>query len=319
MASDSSAISDPPSAIQPSAISRVPRPVWLLGWVSLATDAASEAIYSLLPFFLTQVLGATAVSLGIVEGAAEAVNSALKIVSGRLADRTSRKRRIVLLGYSVSSAIRPLIAFTTTWTQVFAVRVVDRVGKGVRGAPRDAMLAAWATSSTRGRVFGLQRGMDHIGAVVGPALATLFLVFYPGQYRTLFLWTIVPGAVAVGLILLLPAEDQPTRTPTDESDSRRAENAARDVPLPRRAPRAGLDGDVAEPPRLVQRVALEAATYQAARFLRAENRIGSIQKGREANLVLVDGNPLQDISLSERISTVIYRGERVRRANLFEQ
>src|SRR3954465_3309577 len=87
----------------------LPRPVWLLGWVSLATDAASEAIYPLLPFFLTQVLGATAVSLGVVEGAAEAANSALKIVSGRLADRTSRKRRIVLLGYSVSSLVRPLI------------------------------------------------------------------------------------------------------------------------------------------------------------------------------------------------------------------
>src|SRR5437667_12116384 len=96
-----------PSAIshQPSAMSRVPRPVWLLGWVSLATDAASEAIYSLLPFFLTQVLGATAVSLGIVEGAAEAVNSALKIVSGRPADRTSRKPLIGPLGYSVSASI----------------------------------------------------------------------------------------------------------------------------------------------------------------------------------------------------------------------
>src|SRR5437667_9912567 len=153
-----------PSAIshQPSAMSRIPRPVWLLGWVSLATDAASEAIYSLLPFFLVDVLGATAVSLGIVEGAAEAANSLLKIVSGRLADRVGRKRRLVLLGYGLSSAVRPLIALTTTWMQVFAVRVADRVGKGVRGAPRDAMLAAWATADTRGRVYGLQRGMDHL-------------------------------------------------------------------------------------------------------------------------------------------------------------
>jgi len=200
---------------QPSAVtirgqhqpSKIPRAVWLFGWVSLATDAASEAIYSLLPFFLTQVLGATAVALGVVEGAAEAVNSALKILSGRLADRTSRKRRIVLFGYSVSSAVRPLIALATTWTQVFAVRVIDRVGKGVRGAPRDALLAMWATPATRGRVFGLQRGMDHLGAVVGPVLATLFLLAFPGQYRALFFWTIVPGAIAVGLIFLLPAED----------------------------------------------------------------------------------------------------------------
>src|SRR3954464_7391308 len=143
---------DAPQAGRPPGIFDLPKPVWLLGWVSLATDAASEAIYPLLPFFLTQVLGATAVSLGVVEGAAEATNSALKIVSGRLADRTSRKRRIVLLGYSVSSLVRPVIALATTWTQVFAVRVVDRVGKGVRGAPRDALLASWATPATRGRV-----------------------------------------------------------------------------------------------------------------------------------------------------------------------
>src|SRR5437660_7857436 len=213
---------------------RIPRPVWLLGWVSLATDAASEAIYSLLPFFLTQVLGATAVSLGIVEGAAEAANSFLKVLSGRLADRTRRKRTLVLLGYGLSSAVRPLIALATTWTQVFVVRVIDRVGKGVRGAPRDAMLAMWATPTTRGKVYGLQRGMDHLGAVVGPALATLFLVFYPGQYRTLFLWTIVPGAVAVGLILLLPAEDQPTRAPREtirdhDGADTRTRSAARHV------------------------------------------------------------------------------------------
>src|SRR6266536_848692 len=120
---------------------QLPRAVWLLGWVSLATDAASEAIYSLLPFFLTQVLGATALSLGIVEGAAEAANSLLKIVSGRIADRSRGKRWLVLIGYGLSSATRPFIALTTTWTQVFAVRVIDRVGKGVRGSPRDAMLA----------------------------------------------------------------------------------------------------------------------------------------------------------------------------------
>src|SRR5437763_13540609 len=105
----------------------LPRPVWLLGWVSLATDSASEAIYPLLPFFLTRVLGAGAVSLGILEGAAEAVNSILKVASGRIADRSPRKRPLVLFGYSVSSIARPFIAITTTWTQVFAARVLDRV------------------------------------------------------------------------------------------------------------------------------------------------------------------------------------------------
>ena len=155
----------------------LPKSVWLLGWVSLATDAASEAIYPLLPFFLTRVLGAGAISLGIVEGAAEAANSMLTILSGQIADRSRAKRPLVLLGYSVSSVVRPLIAITTTWTQVFTVRLLDRVGKGVRGAPRDAMLASWATPTTRGKVYGFHQGMDNLGAVIGPALASLFLVF----------------------------------------------------------------------------------------------------------------------------------------------
>ncbi len=180
-----------------------PRPVWLLGWVSLATDSASEAIYPLLPFFLTQVLGAGAVSLGIVEGAAEAANSVLKILSGRAADRARARRPLVLAGYGVSSLVRPLIAVARSWPHVFAVRVVDRVGKGIRSAPRDAMLATWTTPATRGKVYGFHRAMDHAGAVLGPALATAFLFFYPGEYRTLFALTIIPGAIAVMLIFFV--------------------------------------------------------------------------------------------------------------------
>ena len=199
----------------------LPRPVWLLGWVSLATDSASEAIYPLLPFFLTRVLGAGAVALGILEGAAEAVNSILKIVSGRMADRSRRKRPLVLFGYGVSSVARPFIAITTTWAQVFLVRVLDRVGKGVRGAPRDAMLATWTTPTTRGKVYGFHRSMDHIGAVVGPALASLFLWFYPDQYRMLFALTIVPGAIAVALIFFV-AERSVDGDPSAERDARRS-------------------------------------------------------------------------------------------------
>src|SRR5688572_2740406 len=116
---------------------KLPRPVWILGWVSLATDAATEAVYPLLPFFLTRVLRTGAVSLGIIEGAAEAVNSLLKILAGRVADRRRTKRPLVIFGYAISSFARPFIAITTTWTQVFAVRVLDRVGKGIRSAPRD--------------------------------------------------------------------------------------------------------------------------------------------------------------------------------------
>src|SRR4029450_1172395 len=107
--------------------SRLPRDVWRLGWVSISTDAASEAIYPLLPFFLTQVLGAGAISLGIVEGAAEAVNSLLKILSGRWADRARAKRPIVLGGYALSSAVRPFMSVAQSWTHVFGIRFVDRV------------------------------------------------------------------------------------------------------------------------------------------------------------------------------------------------
>ena len=180
--------------------SKLPRAVWLLGWVSLATDAATELVYPLLPCFLVRVLHAGAVPLGVIEGAAEAANSLLKIWAGRVADRSSRKRPLVLVGYGISSVARPFIALTTTWMQVFTVRVFDRVGKGVRSAPRDAMLASWATPTTRGRVYGFHRGMDHTGAIIGPTLASIFLVFYPEQYRLLFGLTIIPGALAASVL-----------------------------------------------------------------------------------------------------------------------
>ena len=205
----------------------LPRPVWLLGWVSFATDAATEAIYPLLPFFLTRVLGASPVSLGIVEGAAEAVNSGLKIISGRLADRSPAKRPLVVAGYSISSLARPFISITTSWLQVFTVRVLDRVGKGIRSAPRDALLAGWATPTTRGKVFGFHRGMDHFGAVAGPLLASAFLYFYPDYYRTLFALTIIPGAIAVALIFFVRESGEPS------ADVVSGFSRTVDTPLPR--------------------------------------------------------------------------------------
>jgi MFS family permease len=192
-----------PEASPPRGPFGLPAPVWLLGLTSLFTDTASEAIYPLLPLFLTHVLHAGAVSLGIIEGVAEAANSILKIVSGRLSDRWQVRRPIVIAGYTLSSLARPVIGLVTTWPQVLAIRFVDRVGKGVRGAPRDAWLAAYARRETRGRIFGFHRAMDHVGAILGPSLAALFLLAYPGQYRRLFLLTVVPGALAVATLFLL--------------------------------------------------------------------------------------------------------------------
>ena len=186
------------------------RPVWLIGWVSFFTDTASEMVYPLLPLYLTRVLGAGALSLGVIEGIAEAANSVLKIVSGRVSDRTGQPKRLMLAGYALSSAARPLIALTATWGQVLAIRITDRLGKGIRGAPRDAMLADFAPAGQRGRVFGFHRAMDHAGAVLGPLLAALFLYIYPDQYRTLFALTIIPGVIVVLVVLAIP---EPPTTP----------------------------------------------------------------------------------------------------------
>lgn len=183
---------------------RLPRPVWMLGWVSFFTDTATEMIYPLLPMFLTRVIGASAMSLGIIEGVAEAANSALKILSGWVADRSKSPKRLVVAGYTISSAMRPLIALASSWPQVLGIRFVDRLGKGIRGAPRDAMLAAFADPSARGRVFGFHRAMDHAGAVAGPLLASAFLFFRPEDYRTLFALTIVPGVIVVLILLRVP-------------------------------------------------------------------------------------------------------------------
>jgi MFS family permease len=189
-------------------LAEIPRPVRLLGWTSLFTDAGTEMIYPLLPVYLSRVLGVGALSLGVIEGVAEGVNSVLRIVSGRLSDRWSTRKPIVVAGYALSGLARPFIAITTQWTQVLAIRVIDRTGKGIRGAPRDAMLAELATRETRGLVYGFHRAMDHTGAIVGPLIATAFLFAWPGEYRALFALTIVPGILAVWMLLRVPEAER---------------------------------------------------------------------------------------------------------------
>jgi MFS family permease len=195
------------------------RPVWLLGWVSFFTDTASEMVYPLLPLFLTRTLGASAMSLGVIEGVAEAANSVLKIVSGWLADRWGSPKRLVLAGYTLSSLTRPLIALVTAWTHVLTLRFVDRLGKGIRTSPRDAMLARFAPPDKRGRVYGFHRAMDHAGAVAGPLVAAAYLYFHPEAYRALFAWTLLPGAIVIAILLRVP----------DVRDGRSAGSGMRDV------------------------------------------------------------------------------------------
>jgi MFS family permease len=184
-----------------------PAAVWLLGLVSLLTDVASEAVYPLLPAFLTAVLGAGPAAIGIIEGVAESTASLLKLVSGGWSDRIGRRRPFVVLGYALSSLLRPLLALAGSWPHVLLLRFGDRIGKGLRSAPRDALLAMAAPPDRRGRVFGFHRAMDHAGAVFGPLLAAAFLWARPGDYRTLFLLTALPGIAVILMVVRVREAD----------------------------------------------------------------------------------------------------------------
>jgi MFS family permease len=173
------------------------RNVVALGLVSLLTDVASEMAVPLLPAFLTLVLGAGALSLGLIEGAADSVASLLKLFSGHWADRMGRHRPLVIAGYSLSSAVRPLLALAAAPWHVLAVRVTDRVGKGLRTSPRDALLAASVQQEQRGAAFSLHRGMDHAGAALGPLIAVAVLELWTRDLRILFWLTAIPGALSV--------------------------------------------------------------------------------------------------------------------------
>jgi MFS family permease len=190
----------------------LPRAVRRLGLVSLLTDASSDMIYPLLPAFLTGTLGARASFVGLVEGLAEAVASVLKIVSGRLADRSPRKKPLIVAGYSLSSLARPLVALATAPWHVLAVRVTDRVGKGVRSAPRDALLAHVTPPALRGRAYGFHRAMDNAGAVVGPLVASALLFFHV-ELRTVFALAALPALLSVAVLVFGVREDEPEPSP----------------------------------------------------------------------------------------------------------
>jgi MFS family permease len=175
---------------------RLPRAVFGLGLVSLLTDAASEMVFPFLPVFVMG-LGGGALALGLIEGTADAVANLLKLVAGYVADRTGKRRPLVLAGYTLSSLARPFVAFATATAHVVAVRVVDRVGKGLRSAPRDALIAAIVPREHRGEAYGFHRAMDHAGAVLGPLLALAVLHFVTDDLPTLFLYAAIPGALAV--------------------------------------------------------------------------------------------------------------------------
>ena len=179
----------------------LPRNVRILGLTSLLNDTASEMIFPLLPTFLLSVLGGNRFYLGVIEGAADTTASLLKLWSGGRSDQLGRRKAFVVFGYVVATLSRPFIGLTTAPWQLLVLRFGDRLGKGVRTAPRDALIADSTPSALRGRAFGFHRAMDHLGAALGPLIATLFLWLRPGELRTLFLLSVVPGVLVVLLIV----------------------------------------------------------------------------------------------------------------------
>ncbi len=177
----------------------LPRLVIVLSTVSLLNDAASEMITPLLPLYLTVVLGAGAMVVGLVEGVAEAAASLLKYQAGRLADQGWSPRGLVRGGYGLSSLARPAIGLCGTWAPVLALRFLDRAGKGIRTSPRDALIAASVPAATRGHAFGFHRAMDHVGSIIGPLLATALLAAGAGLQQV-FLLSLVPGLLMMSLL-----------------------------------------------------------------------------------------------------------------------
>ena len=185
---------------------RIPRAVIALGVVSFLTDLSSEMIYPLLPIFLVTVLGAGAVTLGLIEGVAESTASLLKVASGIWTDRTQKRKPLIVAGYSLSGFMRPLIGLATAWPAVLALRFADRVGKGLRTSPRDALIADVTDASARGAAYGFHRSMDHAGAVVGPLVAALMLNAAGVPLRQVFLLAAVPAALVLVVLFCFVKE-----------------------------------------------------------------------------------------------------------------
>lgn len=183
-------------------ISALPRTVWLIGLISLVNDSASEMLYPLIPLYLSSVLLAGPRALGIIEGIAEATASLLKLVSGVIVDRSHRTKPWIVLGYGLAGLGRPLTAFVGSWPWLLVVRFTDRVGKGLRSSPRDALLAASVGAERRGLAFGLHRAMDNAGALIGPLTASLLLATGL-SLKEVFLWSAVPAAICLALSLSL--------------------------------------------------------------------------------------------------------------------
>jgi MFS family permease len=189
----------------------IPKSIWALGFVSLMMDVSSELIHSLLPVFMATALGVSMFTIGLIEGVAEATALTVKVFSGVLSDWSRKRKPLTLLGYGLGAASKPLFALATGAGLVIAARLIDRVGKGIRGAPRDALVADLAPPEIRGAAFGLRQSLDTVGAFVGPLLALGLMLLWANDFRAVFWVAVIPAFLAVALLFF--GVQEPDRTP----------------------------------------------------------------------------------------------------------
>jgi MFS family permease len=203
---------EPPSIkTAPATWRSVPATVWTLGFVSLLMDVSSELVHSLLPVFLTSVVGAGAVDVGLIEGIAEATAAIAKVFSGAWSDRIGKRKLLVGLGYGLSALTKPIFPLAATAWEVLAARFVDRIGKGIRDAPRDALIADITPPAVRGAGYGIRQALDTVGGFVGPLSAVALMAFYADNFRAVFWWALLPASLAVLLIVIGVREPDGTR------------------------------------------------------------------------------------------------------------
>lgn len=203
-------------SIRPGTLRQIPSGVWALGFVSLLMDVSSEMIHSLLPLFMVGTLGASALIVGIIEGVAEATALTVKIFSGALSDYLGRRKGLAVLGYTMGALSKPLFAIASGSGLVFGARFIDRIGKGIRGAPRDALIADLAPPGLRGAAFGLRQSLDTVGAFLGPLLAVGLMLAWSNDFRAVFWVALLPGLLSVAVLLL------GVREPRAAADHRRS-------------------------------------------------------------------------------------------------
>ena len=198
------------SKISGEVLIHIPRGVWVLGFVSLLMDVSSEMIHSLLPLFMVTVLGASALTVGVIEGMAQSTALIAKVFSGVLSDYLGKRKLLVVIGYALGTLTKPMFALATTASMVLTARLLDRVGKGVRGAPRDALLADITPVEIRGAAFGLRQSLDTAGAFIGPLIGVALMLLWANDFRAVFWVALIPGVLAVALLLF--GVHEPERT-----------------------------------------------------------------------------------------------------------